>query len=132
MSKSSELDQTVKKYILECIDNSGYSDKELTQAESIQFLKDTFYREKDREISKQGEQAALADHLPGLPSYFNIEYRNHSILELAVKWGSIPENYTEAQADTILNNWWGFIANKTCQLFRGYRVPEEPIRVNQY
>ena len=30
MSKSSELDKKVKAYIIECIDNSGYSDIELT------------------------------------------------------------------------------------------------------
>jgi hypothetical protein len=65
---------------------------------------------------------ALAEYYSGLPSICNIEYRHFAILELAVKWGSIPEDATEKEEDKILENWFLFIANKTLQLFRKYKT----------
>jgi len=119
MSKSSELDKVVKQYILDHIDNSGYSDQELTaDIKKVQFLKDTFYAEYGWHVDQNGEQQALADWFAGLPTACNIEWRNHAILELAYKWGSLPENAKPWQENKILENWFSFIGNKTGQLFR--------------
>ena len=45
MSKSSELDQKVKRYIIDCIDGTGYNVELKTTAEKIDFLRDCFERE---------------------------------------------------------------------------------------
>lgn len=124
MSKSSELDRTAKLYILDCIDNSGFNDDTLNTQEKIDFLKETFYSEYKWRIDQMGEQKAMAVYISGLPSSFNIAYSNDDILKLAVKWGSIPEDYTENQAYKIIENWFNFVAAKTCQLFKGFRIPK--------
>lgn len=119
MSKSSELDKAVKAYILECIDATGHDIKApKTDAEKVQFLKDTFYSEYDYMIARAGEITALKKWLPGLPSSCSVEYRNFEIMKLAVLWGSVPEDYTEKQEEKIINNWFNLLANKTAQLFR--------------
>jgi len=124
MSKSSELDQKVKRYIIDCIDGSGYDVELKTTAEKIDFLRDCFEREYGHEIKRQGQQKALAEYFAGLPSCCTVAFYNTDILALAVEWGSLPENATEKQEDKILENWFSFIAAKTVQMFNGYRVPK--------
>ena len=53
----------------------------------------------------------------------SIFFYNCDILELAVEWGTLPEDYTEKQADKILDNYWNLLANNISQLFKGYRIP---------
>ncbi len=127
MSISSELDKTVKLYILECISSEGYDEEPYfnkceTHQEKIDFLQARFKSEYQWSIDRVGEQKAMTEWLQGLS--INIDYMNWDILKLAEKWGSIPEHPTQAQEDKILNNWFIFIANKTLQLFRGYRIPK--------
>lgn len=129
MSKSSELDKTVKQYILDSIDRE-YCEAETDDiSEVINGLKASFYAEYGWMVERVGEQKAIAEWLQGLPSAINIDFYNHEILKLAVKWGSIPENATEKQEDKILDNWFNFIANKMGQLFRGYHVPKGALYV---
>ena len=124
MSKSSELDKTVKLYIIEAIDPDYVEAEENNIIELIYGLKTAFYAEYGFMVDRVGEQKALAEWLQGLPSAVSIDFYNHDILDLAVKWGSIPKDYTEKQAEKILDNWFNFIAAKTCQLFSGYRIPK--------
>jgi len=125
MSKSSELDQKVKLYILSCIDNSGYNDKILTTSnEKIDFLRSTFEGEQQWHIDHVGYQNAMTNYLQGLASSLTIEFSDYKILELAILWGSIPKNHTDKQANKILDNYWNFMAGKTCQLLSGYHIPK--------
>ena len=125
MSKSSVLDRTAKNYILDNIDNSSYSDKELdTTEKKIAFLKESFYDEYGWRVAQVGEHKALIDWFQGLPSSCYVDFQNYEILELAKTWDSIPEDATEKQEDKILDNWWNFIAVKTGQLFSGYHIPK--------
>ena len=121
MSKSSELDRTVKLYILHHIkeDSEG---TERNIIDSIEYVKQRFESEWSHEIPRQGYINALTEWLMGIPLSF--AFSNYDILQLAIKWGSIPENYTEKQADKILENYWRFMANKLNQLFTGYHVPK--------
>ena len=64
----------------------------------------------------------MKEYIPGLPSCFNVDYVNNSIIDLAIKWESIPAEATEAQCQKILDNWFNLVANKTLQLFRKYDV----------
>lgn len=125
MSKSSELDKTVKLYILSCIDASGYQENEpQTTQDKIDFLRDTFYSEKGYTVKQIGEVNAIKEWLQGLPTCLHIEFMNYRILELAKLWGSLPENASEKQEDKILENYFNLLSNKICQLFSGYRIPK--------
>jgi len=120
MSKSSDLSKTVKRYIINNIDSSGYQDKAIeADKDKVQFLKDTFCSEFGWRVEQLGEPKALAEYFAGLPSSCTVAFMNQDILELAEKWGSLPSNYTERQAEKILENWWNLLACKTGQLFRG-------------
>lgn len=127
MSKSSELDKTAKLYILDVIESSGfegcdYFNKCETTQEKIQFLQARFKSEYQWNIDRVGELKALTEWLSGLA--IDIDYLNHNILKLAVKWGSIPENATDIRKEYIIDNWFHFIAIKIGQLFHDYRVPK--------
>jgi len=124
MSKSTELDTAVKVYILGCMDFSSYEAKELTTTrEKIKAGREAFYSEYKWAIKNKGELSALTEYLQGLPTWCGIAFYNCEILELAVKWGSLPADYSEKQADKILENYWRFMASKLAQLFRAYRIP---------
>lgn len=60
----------------------------------------------------------FADHLQGLPSYFNMAFENYRIIEIAKEWGALPVNATEAQEDKILANWFNYISVKFFQLHK--------------
>jgi hypothetical protein len=134
--KNMTLDKTVKEYIINCIDSDGYDIpldlmreahalnipfEEYTKGK-LQFLYDTFIIEYGWSIPAHGEVGAFREWTQGLPSCFNIEFTNHGILVLAETWGSIPANATERQKDKILENWFNFIAVKTFQLFKKYKI----------
>jgi len=67
-------------------------------------------------------QLRFAEWLMGLPNSLNVEYRNFAILELAVKWESIPKDATEKQEDKIIENWFSFAACKFFQLCKFHKV----------
>lgn len=120
------LDELVKRYILDNVDGAGYGVTITSDREAIQFLKDTFYAEYGFFAARDGEHKALAEWLKGLPSAINLPFYNYAILEFAVQTGSLEPDYSERQADKILENYWDFMANKIGQMFRGYRLPKSP------
>jgi hypothetical protein len=122
ISNRTALNNYVREYILDCIYSEDYEDikQPETDKEKLQFLADCFMSEycfRDNIRRFGSYQNTFAEWCMGLPSSFNCDYENHKILELAVKWGSITEQATEAQQDKILNNWFNFIAAKVMQLF---------------
>jgi hypothetical protein len=122
MSKSSVLDTTVKTYLLDCINSD---DMDLaTVADKINYSRIDFYSSQAWNVERIGEQSAVKEWLQGLPSSINIAFANYEILQIAVKWQSLPADYSERQADKILENWFNLLAAKLCQLWRGYRVPK--------
>jgi hypothetical protein len=122
VSKRVKLDRTVKQYILDCIDSENYDIKVNTDKEKLQFLFNTFQSEYKWQIERVGQYKAFTEWLMGLPSAFNVEFQNYDILQLAIKWESLPKDYTEKQADKILENWFNFITVKTFQLFRKHKI----------
>jgi len=122
--KNMALDKAAKEYIIECISSDGYDvDIEMSvTTDKLRFLYDTFKAEYGWNIERIGEMAAFREWCMGLPSSFNIAFTNYDILQLAVKWGSIPAQFTDRQADKILSNYWNFMAVKTFQLFKKYKI----------
>jgi len=91
-AKGVQLDRMVKAYILDSISNDGYEDtpyyRELTtDKDKVQFLMDVFGSEYGFMVDRIGQQDALKEWLSGLPSSFNIEYRNHKILAISFAIG---------------------------------------------
>lgn len=127
MSKSSELDQKVKTFLINSIDLSGYDidASQLDTATKIEALNNIFMDEMGKFlIPKVGRQLAIKEWLSGIPSAINVPVYNDDILELAVSWGSLPPTYTDSQAWKIIENYFNFLAAKLCQLFDGYHVPK--------
>lgn len=130
MSKSTEIDQSVKRYILSIIDSEGYEDtKYFTQCKSnpqkIDFLRERFNAEYGYRVDQIGRQPACREWLQGLA--INIAYTNHDIVELAIEWGSLPKNPPESQIYRTIDNYFNFMAAKIVQLFNGYHVPREKV-----
>lgn len=111
------------KYILAAIDASGYDvAAPITDKEKLQFLYETFNSEYGFNIKRVGEFVAMQEWLMGLPSSINIEFQNYDIIQLAKKWGSLPENATEKQEDKLLANYWKFMAMRILSLFKKYKI----------
>jgi len=112
----------IDKYILDAIDPSGYEVTAEKDVEKLLFLHDTFIAEYGWHVEQVGFYNALTGWLQGLPSSISIAFYNHDILELAVLWGSLPDNATEKQEDKILEKYWQFMAMRIQQLFRQYKI----------
>jgi hypothetical protein len=108
----------IEKYILDCIDGEGYGVSPKTDREKIEFLIETFKREKSYEIDRIGISRAFTDWLQGLPSCFNIEFENYKILELMHDQGSLPHNATEKQEDAMLEKYWRYMTMRCFELYR--------------
>lgn len=131
--KNMELDKVARQYILDAISAEGYDNEDGTPAElkdskdALAFLYKTFVKEYGFMFDgstgyRHTQERAFKEWIMGLPSSFNVDFENYKILQIAVKWGSIPADYTERQADKILANWFNFITVKTFQLFKKYKV----------
>ena len=117
MSKSSDLTKTVRAYVCECVINNNDSEIELkTEKDCARYIKEKFAGEYQWRVAQAGPQTAMIDWLQGLS--LPIDFENFRILQLAVKWGSIPENATESQEDKILEKYWQFMAVKILSMIR--------------
>ena len=104
-----EYKKNYKKYILDCV-QLDCEEKELkTDEEKIKYIFDRFYSEYGWNIERVGKQKAMAEWLSGLA--LDIEYYNLSIVELAVKMGSVEENPSDKMQGKIIDNYWNFMAN---------------------
>jgi hypothetical protein len=122
-TQSAQIDKLAKAYILQCIDGSNYGIVFSTEADKIKFLADTFKKEYGHHLRYyKSWQITLANWIMGLPSSFNIDFKNYRIIEIAKEWGSISKNATDKQEDKILDNWYNFIAAKTMQLFSKHGI----------
>jgi len=125
--KTAELNNKVYPYIMDAITPENYEVICNSDKEKLQFLYNTFITEYWHEYNKKYYKniiSAFSSWLMGLPSCFGIDFENYVILQIAKKWGSIPENATERQEDKILENWFNFIACKTFQLFKKYKIDQ--------
>lgn len=119
-TNNAEFKNNVYSYILSCIDAEAYGIELNTDKEKINFVLDTFKKEYSYQIKYYGSNLnrAFSEYLAGLPTCINIDFENYKILEIAKKWGSIPQNANENQEDKILNNWFKFITNYFFRLER--------------
>lgn len=123
--KNAKLDKLAKQYIIDSIDTSAYEVTCNTEKEKLEFVAKCFQSEylcKNTLLRDKSYQNCIAQWFMGLPSVINIDFENYKIIEIAKKWGSIPENATEKQEDKIINNWFLFISAKFIQLLNKYHI----------
>lgn len=119
-----ELTAIIDAYLLNAIKDSDtilaeYGDIANTDKERVNWVMADFKRVANfpHNIHKfPNQQDRFADYLMGLPGVIDIEYRNHAIIEIAVKWGSLAPNASEAKQDKIIGNWFNYIAARFISL----------------
>jgi hypothetical protein len=125
--KNMKLDKLAKDYILDCISTEGreLSVEPKTDKERLQFLFDTFRDEYlyEANIKRYGsKENCFKEWIMALPSSFNVDFENYKIILIAQKWGSLPEIFTDKQAEKIIENWFNFLSVKTFQLMKHNKV----------
>ena len=123
-TNSKEFNEMYFKYILDSINFEDFdpkNDKEKMELFWIDFDQRANYENNKKRIPNL--QNRIADFLQGLP--YNFKFANHEILEMAVNQKSLPKNYTEKQADKILENYWNFTAFKIIQLSKKLKIDIE-------
>lgn len=102
----------IKNYILDSIDGEGYDIKTETPTEKLDFLFDCFeveFNYKNNKLRYPNLQDRFANWLQGLPSVINLPYQEYEILQLSKIFFEVY-TLTEKQKETIINNYWSFMA----------------------
>ncbi len=102
----------IQNYILDSIDSEGYDIKTETPTEKLQFLFDCFeveFNYKNNKLRYPNFQNRFANWLQGLPSAINIPHQYNKILELSKILFEVY-TLTEKQKETIIKNYWSFMA----------------------
>ena len=107
MRLTKEQKQAYREYTINSI--MHYENEKLRNR--IKYLFHIFYKEQGWEINKMGEMKALANWLSGLPSVIHLPVYYGEQIELAKKFGSIPQKSTEKEELKIINNYYNFFAN---------------------
>ena len=121
MKLSQQTHDYYNNYLLESIDFNGYDlPTPKTNKEKINTFFDVFKSEYGYNVERVGEWRALSEWLSGLPSVIDIPFDNYSIIQLAIKAGSIDENASDKEKEKLLSNYWDFISNKLIVLRNGH------------
>lgn len=115
------MNKYLKEYILDCIDCDGYGTRFVHDMnindpaairERIDFLAKTFLSEyyMPHRGSKMGQ---LSGYFRGLPSCFNMEFRDYEIGLIGAKWGYVPQKMS---TEDFVYKWWGILANGVKEL----------------
>ena len=96
--------QYKKNYVNYILDQS-----ECTPAE----LRERFVSEYGHMIERVGERKACAEWLQGIA--IDIPFYYEDIVKLAVEMGSIDENPTKRTEQTVIDNYWQFMAERTLE-----------------
>lgn len=123
--KNQNIDQNIKRFILDNIDASGYGVKATNTTAKIVFLKDTFNAEYRWHVERLGLSNAVKEWLSGLPSCLYIPFTYCDIEQFGRDTGSIQKHFNQTKIDNYVENYFGMMADKICQLWRGYRVPKD-------
>lgn len=108
----------IQSYILDSIDSEGYDIKTETPTEKLQFLFDCFeveFNYKNNQLRYPNLQDRFANWLQGLPSVINLPYQEYEILQLSKILFEVY-TLTEKQKETIINNYWSFMAFQIIKL----------------
>ena len=102
----------IQTYILDSIDGTEYDIKTETPTEKLEFLFDCFeveFNYKNNKLRYPNLQDRFANWLQGLPSAIDLPYQEFKILQLSKILFEVY-TLTEKQKETIINNYWSFMA----------------------
>ncbi len=108
----------IQSYILDSIDSEGYDIKTETPTEKLDFLFDCFeveFNYKNNQLRYPNFQDRFANWLQGLPSVINLPYQEYEILQLSKIFFEVY-TLTKKQKETIINNYWSFMAFQIIKL----------------
>lgn len=107
-----------KTILLNACDNQGYNDQVLeTEAEKIQFLKETFYSELGFRVKQVGLLQACKDWLQGLASACTIPFYNSEIIKMLESEFNITYK-TDDQCNNAVDWYWDNSAKRLARLFQ--------------
>tara|TARA_R100001224_G_C3980633_1_gene135803 strand:+ start:497 stop:832 length:336 start_codon:yes stop_codon:yes gene_type:complete len=78
-----------------------------------QELKERFHSEYGFQILNMGLYKACEEWLQGLA--LNIPYWNDEIVPFAIEMGSLDKDCTEKEEQTVIDNYWSFMAQRTIE-----------------
>jgi hypothetical protein len=106
-----------KTLLLSCVDNSGYSDVELKKdKEKELFLVETFKREMNFDINRNGVFKAASNWLRGLAGACPVPYWNDEIRAFMaeIEYSQAKDN------DVVIDHYWDRMANEVAKLYWKY------------
>lgn len=115
------MNKYLKEYIIDCIDCDGYGirfsydmriDERAAIRERIDFLAKTFLSEYYKP-NRGSKMQQLADYFRGLPSCFNLEFRDYEIGLIGAKWGYVPQRMS---TEDFVYKWWDILAKGVKEL----------------
>ena len=121
--------ERIQEYLLGSLDFDSYdeySGKELSDLEKVSAFFDEFDRVTNFPNNRHRhprEVDRLADFLQGLPSYIDIPFSYHHILELAKQLHEV-DSLSENQENRIINNYWLHMASHLLKLRKKYEVAD--------
>lgn len=101
--------ENYKNYILDCLNDEDEITENSSRLEKIKYLFNRFNNEYGWHVKNVGKQKAIAEWLQGCA--IPITFWNNEIIKLAIKLGSINENPSEQLKNTVVDNYWVFMAN---------------------
>ena len=105
-----EYKANYKHYILECLKTEDvFIGKSPTDEELTAHLFERFNSEFSFSIQQAGKHQALTEWLQGLA--ISIPFYYEDIIDLAIEMGSIEPEPSDKLRDTVINNYWRFMAN---------------------
>lgn len=111
-----------KRYILNCIDNTNYSDDTLaSDKQKLDFLKSTFEAEYNHMITRLGYMDALASWIRGATSTLNTALYHNDQVVMAALLGWIPAKYNDKEYNQVIDIWYDTIAKNIIELFNGIK-----------
>lgn len=114
MAKS--IQQQIKQYILDCIDEGLEGEDLTTDQEKINYLRDRFISEYSWMIQKVGSQKACREWLLGLA--LNVDYIYYDIEKRLATWGITDKShpiYTDGEW-LELDRYWDRLACAICRM----------------
>jgi hypothetical protein len=105
----------IKEYLLSIIDFDGYELEKQPATDNEKVLA-AFQIAKAEVGHIRNRQEMIEYWFSGLCSVVSLPYLCADIIPLAVKWGSLPADYTDKQADKICQNWFHYLAAQFCQM----------------
>ena len=121
----------VNQFILDSISFDGYDKpKPKTDADRILWAYQIACNEVGHILNERdkGPQDMIEYWFSGLCSVISLPYLYADIIPLAVKWGSLPEQHTEKQAERICENWFKYMAAQFLQMVDKARKEQDKIK----